>query len=322
MRPDLFDQVRQALLDTNTPPWFPALTQYLADYQWNLLEQELGIRRDNYGTVRVVTRNASADRTIAATLALPGSPGHRLAWPPDVSVESLSSRSLLDLFECRIPCYTSRDLAGSEALQGIADGATVLNSVSDAAKAVASLVRTLHILKSPDDDYDISFSDPRAPFSIFVSVPLQARAEAPWRLAEAILHEAMHLQLGVIEKIVPLLTMPEREYYSPWRNAKRPARGVLHGVYVFFAINHFVLRALPCAGGADVARYLTRRIQTLRRQFAQIESFSECDSLTAVGAAFASRMISQVLAPEGPISVPRADRLPADPDLVRGSPSP
>lgn len=61
--------------------------------------------------------------------------------------------------------------------------------------------------------YDVSHSTPVLPLSIFVSVPGADERHAELRLAESIIHEAMHLQLTFIESLSHSLSRPERQRF-------------------------------------------------------------------------------------------------------------
>ena len=212
------------------------------------------------------------------------------------TIEWVSARVLRDVFQCPYPCYDRRDLVAFGVLQRLFDALSALDRIPSATESVATLVKALHILKPPDDDHDLSFTDRRAPFSAFVSVPLQARRETPWRIAESILHEAMHLQLDIVESIVPLASETDRTYYAPWKNEMRSVMSMIHGTYAFFCINRLIILALESTNDACITDYLVERRKTLRQQFLQMRSFARCDALTTIGAAFVSRMISEVLA--------------------------
>ena len=103
-----------------------------------------------------------------------------------------------------------------------------LRSVESLGETIFTLVRSLHVLESQRDT-DVSFSSPGLPFSIFVSVPTPDERDAVIRLAESIVHEAMHLQLSLIEDGCALVTGGEDTAYSPWKQRDRPVQGVLHG---------------------------------------------------------------------------------------------
>jgi len=87
------------------------------------------------------------------------------------------------------------------------------------------------------DWHDVSHSEPRWPHLIFVSLPPPTHV-GDLRLAEAIVHEAMHLNLSLAEGRTSLIE-DDTQLYSPWRSTARPAGGVLHGVYVFAVLLRF-----------------------------------------------------------------------------------
>ena len=293
MAPSLSKIVRQALLKTANSAWEPRLAQMLAESQWDILQRNKGIERHHYSTLRVVSSGTSSRSVTVGTLVLPK--GSRCHPRYDLSIEWLPTRQLSDLFGCPYSCYSRTDPALPLALQTVVESFSILERISGATDAITHFVRSLHVLKPPDDDTDISFSDPAAPFSAFVSVPIKVSVDAPWRVAESILHEFMHLQLTAIEHVVPLLANSNGALYSPWRREMRPVAGVLHGAYAFFGVNNFVLQALRFSNSTRISSYLLDRHRTLREQFAEIQSLSDSDSLTPIGSAFARHMIEHVL---------------------------
>jgi HEXXH motif-containing protein len=112
-------------------------------------------------------------------------------------------------------------------------------SLRDVVRAVVTgVVR----LQSDDEAVDISHSEPRWAGTVFVSFPPMSRV-GHVRLAESIIHEAMHINLSStgMDDTIP---RPELLLYSPWRDALRPASGVLHGAYVFTCLLRFYTLAL------------------------------------------------------------------------------
>ena len=122
--------------------------------------------------------------------------------------------------------------------QAICAATSLICLVPSLATTVGSLVRSVHVLRSTDPATDISFSDPGIPFSIFLSV--SEGAEADLRIAEAIIHESMHLQLSLVEELVPLVRDDRITIYSPWKQANRPLSGVMHALYVFRVIDEWL----------------------------------------------------------------------------------
>jgi len=49
-------------------------------------------------------------------------------------------------------------------------------------------------------------------------------------------HEYHHLKLFMVEEQHPLLSDPGAPVVAPWRRDLRTARGLLHGIYVFFMV--------------------------------------------------------------------------------------
>jgi HEXXH motif-containing protein len=97
----------------------------------------------------------------------------------------------------------------------------------------------------------------------------------------------MHLQLTLVEALVPLVTSTERTYFSPWRSEYRTAQGVLHALYVFRAIDAFFdARSFKGATLPSSKRHARERRATIARQVEEIREFHRCPDLTADGVAF------------------------------------
>jgi len=113
----------------------------------------------------------------------------------------------------------------------------VLKQIPEAYSFINTIVKSIQILQAEDSKTDISYSHPDIPFSIFFSLCEEDSVLSDLRVAESILHEAMHLYLTLIENRMPLIDPNTKEvYFSPWRDEERPIRGVLHGMFVFKAI--------------------------------------------------------------------------------------
>lgn len=66
--------------------------------------------------------------------------------------------------------------------------------------------------------------------------------DAPYDLAECLLHESLHQKLYRVEEGAPLFQDgkdEEEKYYSPWRSDGRPLRMLVHGAYVFAGVSHY-----------------------------------------------------------------------------------
>jgi hypothetical protein len=108
---------------------------------------------------------------------------------------------------------------------------------------VTKMARMVIVIDSPDLDFDVSYSHPNIPFSIFVSTCQNLDDISNIRVAESIIHEAMHLKLSMMETLVPMLEASgDAKLYSPWRLGFRPVQGVLHGLFVFRMLYEFYLQ--------------------------------------------------------------------------------
>ena len=155
---------------------------------------------------------------------------------------------------------------------------------------VFTLIRSLHIIVPNGDETDVSFSDPTVPFSAFVSVPRIWSGVAPLRVAEAVVHEAMHLQLTLLERVVPLVLPQRIMYYSPWRDEERNSEGILQALYVFGVIRSF-LKALPVLEPGPVNAHVANRVAQINHQIGEAQDFQKCEELTPQGASLAARLL-------------------------------
>jgi HEXXH motif-containing protein len=158
------------------------------------------------------------------------------------------------------------------------------------------LARVLHhvgaigLLMINDDDYDQSHSAPELGTTILVSVPVGRRL-APLRVAESVVHEAMHLQLGVLEGRVPLVQTPGL-LHSPWRTTVRPAGGVLHGLYVFACLREFFLRIAACRQvSAEELVHAKGRVRQIETEIAAIDLPALIQHLTPDGARLVEALV-------------------------------
>lgn len=170
--------------------------------------------------------------------------------------------------------------------QAISAATSLICLVPPLAKAVDSLVRSVHILRSTDPNIDVSFSDPAIPFSIFLSVPKGIDADV--RIAEAIVHEAMHLQLSLVEQAVPLVIDSGITRYSPWKQAQRPLSGVIHALYVFRVIDQWLARISSSTFGTP---FVDRRRTQIAAEIEELD-LTGCDSgFTSDGHGLLTRLL-------------------------------
>lgn len=278
------DQWKEAILAAAlcpTDPWLPELTELLVDSGWHALSQEMGISTATYSTTNVM-RRASVVPSVGALMPIPiGSgkfPGSIEFLPDDVQ-ERFGSKDYRFQNACEV--------ADAGLTETLALALELIALVPSLQASSSQLIRSVHLLQSSADNCDISFSDPAVPFSIFVSIPRKDSRTASLRLAEAIIHEAMHLQLSLLERITPVAFGDTAKYYSPWKRSNRKASGVLHALYVFTVIDAW-LKRLPSSADS----YAQVRRSEIAEQIAEIEPFRRAD-LTEVGAALRLYLFSQ-----------------------------
>ena len=156
---------------------------------------------------------------------------------------------------------------------------------------VAGLCRSLHVLVASDKDVDVSYSDPCLPFSVFVSCPPATEGNRVERLAENIVHEALHLQLTLVESLESLVIHGpgETPVFSPWKTESRSASGLMHAVYVFGNVRCFwkhVATELP--GSSSFAQ---TRIEAIRREMEAARHLLTSRRLTAMGRRLARTLL-------------------------------
>ncbi|MBG6118407.1 hypothetical protein IWY39_002211 [Sphingobium sp. JAI105] len=158
--------------------------------------------------------------------------------------------------------------------------------------AVDALVRSIHKLDSEGPGYDVSHSDPELPFSIFLTLPV-GETDAALRVAEALLHETMHLQLTLMERLRPLVADPAATTHSPWQGKARPLQGLIHGLFVFRAIDEWLATLQTADPALDDHPYADRRRLEIADEIASIENFTASSALTPRGQRFARMLLAR-----------------------------
>jgi len=284
---DFAERAKASLENLSAELWFPELTPGLTARQWAKLGREIGLTPKNYGTARVMAKSISAPLEIVTSLNV------RETNVGAISIEVLPEEFAVHYKEVGVRFYSSEGTLNTTVLACLEDAVAMLSQVPSLMKTVFSLVRSLHVIEPKDTDHDVSFSEPHIPFSIFVSVFEERVPSDALRVAEAIVHEAMHLQLTLIERIVPLVALKGAKYYSPWRQEYRDAQGLLHGLYVFRVIAHF-LSNLRASGSLDTD-YTLIRAKSIFEDIKKTQSFSQCTELTPIGSVFVNRLLQRSL---------------------------
>lgn len=179
-----------------------------------------------------------------------------------------------------------RDIDGAM----FAEAAVDISAVPSLLAIVATRVRSVHLVRA-NPGYDVSHSEPQWRDRIFVSVPERSDRIGALRLAESVIHEALHLHLTELEAIAPLVRDLSGKLVSPWRPEPRPSGGVLHGVFVFAGLTAY-FRLLREPSKSAAGRYLRQRQGEIAAELAAIDSAALGDGLTEPGAALLSRLIT------------------------------
>ena len=266
----LADVIGQA----QAPVWWPSLTHALVNAQLSDSEP--------YSTA---TENPSnpADHSSFAEI-----------WPHDggelrLRLEFLGHQQAKGLLAKGLNLYEFEDLKETDCLQTLSEALTLVAQVPSLSQSIQMLVKSTHLLRPDEPTMDTSFSEPRLPFSIFVSVPPGRIEDDASRVAEAIVHEAMHLQLSLVERQIPLIGNFRLATFSPWRGEIRDASGLLHALYVFRVI--FDWLALM---GAQIPRYASRRRREIDQQVLGVDWPCLRPALTPAGTALLDRLLQDL----------------------------
>jgi hypothetical protein len=281
---DLVERIKASVEDQSSDPWFPELTDELTVAEWGRLNCDIGLTPNNYGTGRVLCRSVSAPRAIIASLKKSSS-----SDAPTISIEAAQQEWADSYRKAGVSFYSADEILDTTLLSCVQDAIVIINQVPSLRGTIDSLVRSLHLIEPVNVDLDVSFSEPHVPFSIFVSVPQERIANDALRVAEAIVHEAMHLQLTLIERTAMLYTANnEKRYFSPWRQEQRTAQGILHGLYVFVVIERF-LRSVRSSG-----QYLAERCIRIAEEISEIRAFQNSPDLTPLGDSLVRRLLGSL----------------------------
>lgn len=289
MRANFVTLVKDALRDPGRCPWLPGLAAELAEAGWRHMHDGFGISPSNYGTARILGRSSGAPREIVTQLHVATEAEY---LNHVIQLEVLDSEFARGYAEAGVKFYTADEIRELNVCDTLKEAIDLLEFVPSLRNAVGNVVKSLHLIDAGDDDYDVSFSDPQLTFTIFVSVPRSRSINAALRVMESITHEAMHLQLSLVERVIPLIRSEKNIYYSPWRNEFRTARGLLHALYVFRVIdclfdvllNHHSL-------SSEHEEYVRDRRQQIREQISEVRDFTTSPELTQMGSTFVSRLV-------------------------------
>ena len=281
--------IKNALANLYPEPWLPNLTAPLVAWGDQVLRCRTGIMPADYGTARVLAESVTAPQHIGARLPA-GIAANGSAR--EITIEFLTEAYIGSYRNIGLGFYTPDEVANTTVLQCLQDAIDVLGQVPTLQTTVAVLIRTCHLLKPEYDTCDVSHSDPHVPFSVFVSVPRNLDPTDVLRVAESLTHEAMHLQLTLIERLLPLVEESEQMFYSPWKATERPLSGILHALYVFRAIDSFLERLLARPGWSIVCvDHMRRRRCEIAQQIWEVRAFKNHPGLTEIGTRVAGLLV-------------------------------
>lgn len=289
MKPNLVRHVEIALSNLGANPWLPDLTSKLVAVGWRDLYFNSKLLPSEYGTARVIARNASAPRRIITFLPIDANNGCAAKL---IQIETFSENFVRHYEKANVRFYSVEEINLAEGVGQLQQAIDILKSVPTLLNTVALLVKSIHLIAAADDSYDVSFSEPHIPFSIFVSIPQNSSSINVLRVAEAIVHEAMHLQLTLVERIVPLVIPGSKKYFSPWKGEYRSLQGILHALYVFRVIDRFLeVLMLTRTVFKGSENYLYNRRSQISDEIKQVKLLQDCPYLTSCGSKFAQALL-------------------------------
>jgi hypothetical protein len=258
------------------PLWEMDLTQILVQEKWEQLQNSGDLNRHNYSTV-----NGFIGKPID-----PISNAVVDQYNDKMILLEPFSKNLADFYnEHGLPVASVKELKKYYAFQKLVSALALFKNVDCCHSFIFEILRSIQILKQDDPEMDMSYSHPHIPFSIFVSICEDQSDISNLRVAESILHECMHLKLSLVENILPMVkTNTNNVFFSPWRDEKRPAQGILHGLFVFRAIINFYEQIEENYKDEDVVKFIRNRREQSTFEISQLGNFDQCIDLTPDGA--------------------------------------
>jgi HEXXH motif-containing protein len=144
-------------------------------------------------------------------------------------------------------------------------------------RAVADHIAVLVPLASADELVSLSSSSEEA----FGCVRLSF-SPSPETQAEALVHEYHHNKLYALLDYEPLL-LPDLRGYSPWKDAPRPAVGLLHGIFAFQAVAELWAAIARRASGELLLRAQDEHIRRVTQIGFAVDSLRATGALTEAG---------------------------------------
>ena len=278
--------------------WTSALPAALQQIGVADLLSPLGLDFESYGTARMMARNANEARRIIGKVDPPAGVKGCL-----VLLECLPYRAVAELDAVGLSLHRVDESTVPADDVGILRQAWHLTHAvwPELSSSIEHLVRCVHLLKASSPEVDCSFSRPDLPFSVFLSVPNHGTHARTERVAEALVHETMHLQLSLLERRIPFVesNRPETVTFSPWRNCERNVQGVLHALYVFVIVQRlWQLAAQRPPPGLD-RRFAEERVRAVRDEVARAQLLLASPGITQEGRQLVRQLLALGRAPLG-----------------------
>ena len=212
----------------------------------------------------------------------------------DIQVELLSDKLTERWQQTGLRFAACGDLTDMNFQQVLERSLGLIRRVDPIFGTVSGMCRSLHVLRASGWGFDCSYSDPFLPFSIFVSCPMSTEVHRAERLAENIVHEALHLQLSLVERIEPLIVECQgaSDVYSPWKDERRPVQGVLHGVYVYGNLSYF----WNCIGAqfSVYSSFAEARVEEIDNELHSLKGLANHPSLTWIGRSILTSLLCEL----------------------------
>ena len=277
--------------------WTEALPVALRQIGVGDLLMPLGLNFESYSTARMMARDAREARRIIGKVDSPVGVKGGL-----VLLECLSFRTGTELDAMGLSLHRVGESAVSAEIDVLRQAWHFTHAVwPELSSSVEHLVRCIHLLKAPSHDLDCSFSTPDLPFSVFLSIPDQTSHARIERVAEALVHETMHLQLSLLERRIHFVEsdVPGAVAFSPWRNGERNVQGVLHALYVFVIVQR--LWRLVAEGpprGLD-RRFAEARVRAISDEVERAELLLVAPGITHEGRELVCQLLATGRSPLG-----------------------
>jgi HEXXH motif-containing protein len=282
MTSSLKDRARSAL-GARAARWYDGLAADLAEWCWSDLAG-IGLNPDSYGSTRVLRTDPSAPRC--------GCLSSNVGWGRPLLIESFDETMSSQYGPIGLrPPAAPFDMRAFE--ESLARAVAQLDRVASVGVTVRALVWSVVPVDVEGPEYDTSYSDPDVPLSIFIGAHAPASQVPSLRLAEGVLHEAMHLQLSLIEDVVPLIQGSSDWRHSPWQGRPRPTQGLLHGLYVFRVVQDFLCSAISSGDLEPVeVNYAEKRVRQISEECTELAAMPTSADLTPDG----RRLVASLLA--------------------------